>query len=256
MISNSDSFLSEKYSLNQLSKAIKELINFKNSLKKKEKRKIKEKIYIIKNDFIRYLSNKLKIDFNQNLEEIEDGFTEIINNKIIKEEIDLKKIKLINEVEEIESDNFEIVNENFLQLLGVNEKILEDKGIIFKKIKNEKQQIIFKDKTKLNILIKGNKKILHVIESPTISKNDNNSFKEKPSLLKEKISEDNNNEDVKYSSFKIEHSAVHSSIRNEIENLNEDNYVNNEGILKNIIYILYKFIYKGTFIFKIKKSFS
>lgn len=158
---NSDSYssLSEKYSQNQLKEAIYSLFKFKESLKKKEKKE-NEKIYIINNYIIEFLSKKFDIDFNKNLEEKETGFTEI-NKKEIKnkEKIDLNKIKVISNAEEIENDNFEIVNETFLLHLGLDEKFMIDKDINFKIISDKKQQILFKnDGTKMNIFIKKIKK--------------------------------------------------------------------------------------------------
>lgn len=81
---NSDSYssLSEKYSQNQLKEAIYSLFKFKESLKKKEKKE-NEKIYIINNYIIEFLSKKFDIDFNKNLEEKKTGFTEI-NKKEMK----------------------------------------------------------------------------------------------------------------------------------------------------------------------------
>ena len=188
---NSDSSLSEKQ--NKLKEAKYIFFKFKESLKKKEKNE-NEKTYIINKDTIEYLSKKLNIDFDKISEE-EITYKKEIKNK---ETVDSKKIKLISDAEEIENDKFEIVNEKFLLLLGVDEKFLKNKDIIFNIISDKKQQILFKNGgTILNIFIKKNKKILHFIEGPTIEKNNNNDKINGNNDNNEDIKNIDNNEDIK-----------------------------------------------------------
>ena len=161
--------LNFEYNPEKIYEATKKYIEFKQLLKAN----YKSKVYLIENNIFEYLSNeydKYKPEGDLKFELKKED----IRNKIISE-----KIKIIENAEEIESNNLEIITEDILISIGINKKYFSDKDINLKVLSDTIQQIIFKDKSKLNISFYDNKKHLNIIESPIDYKESNENKKGK-----------------------------------------------------------------------------
>ena len=161
--------LNFEYNPDKIYEATKKYIEFKQLLKTN----YKGKAYLIENNIFEYLSSQYNnakpgSDMKNELKK------EDIKNKIISE-----KIKIIENVEDIESNSLEIITQDILISLGIDKKYCLDKEVNLKVLSDTIQQIIFKDKSKLNISFYDNKKNLNIIESPIDYKESNEDKKDK-----------------------------------------------------------------------------
>ena len=121
---------------------------------------------------------KSKIEeFRKYLEEKNKGF-QLKNAYLISiwDKFDYKKkinnnqknIKFISKLSEIENEKIYVIDEKILHDLGYKKEVMSKYELTFMKISDKIQQIIFKNKSKLNI---KNNKILQFIESPNPTNN-------------------------------------------------------------------------------------
>jgi len=233
--------LNFEYNPDKIYEATIKYVEFKQLLKAD----YKSKVYLIENNIFEYLSNeydKYKLEGDLKLELKKEN----IKNKIISE-----KIKIIENIEDIESNNLEIITNDILISIGINTKFFSDKDLDLKVLSDTIQQIIFKDKSKLNISFYDNKKHLNIIESPIDYKesNENNKGKKTDSITDIKISTNSinfnqtkNNENhlnekkvkgyenmnINITSNKKSNENINRNNQNKIENINNDKLSNNE----------------------------
>ena len=95
----------------------------------------------------------------------------------IKNNKKINNIKFITKLSEIEDQNIEIVNYEILSNLNYTKEQISEYELSFMKISDKINQIIFKDKSKLNII---NNKKLQFIEAPNPAiKFENNKYNSK-----------------------------------------------------------------------------
>ena len=258
--------LNFEYNPDKVYEATKKYVEFKQLLKAN----YKSKVFLIENNIFENLSNEY--DKFKSGDDLKNELKkEDIKNKIISE-----KIKIIENVEDIESNNLEIITNDILIILGINKKYFSDKDVNLKVLSDTIQQIIFKDKSKLNISFYDNKKHLNIIESPidykeskesnenkkgkiadsiTDIKQSTNSINFNPRNIKEnnlneKIDnkplvndKENININLKMISIKKSNESTNRNQLNKIENVNNDKLSNNE-ISEN--YNLFDHIYNNS----------
>ena len=182
---NNSSLFSNKSE--NLYNAIKNYIDFRQECKNNAK--VYHKVYLIKSKLFESLNKKLGVKIEDyNIYKNKEKFMEILEGIPIN-------IFPINNLKDLLHNipNFKIVNEKTIENLDANDKKDNYNCVDYKVISAQKQQIIFKDGSKLKITIKDdNKTIYNVVERPYNGyKIDNNDKKSNGSSVKEK--EDNNN---------------------------------------------------------------
>ena len=125
------------------------------------------------------IKSKLE-EFKKHLEEKNKGF-QLKNAYLISicDKFDNNKninniqnnIKFISKLSEIENEKIYVIDEKILHNLGYTKEVMSKYELTFMKISDKIQQIIFKNKSKLNI---KNDKILQFIESPNPTNNIDN----------------------------------------------------------------------------------
>ena len=182
---NNSSLFSNKSE--NLYNAIKNYIDFRQECKNNAK--VYHKVYLIKSILFESLNKKLGVKIEDyNIYKNKEKFMEILEGIPIN-------IFPINNLKDLLHNipNFKIVNEKTIENLDVNDKKDNYNCVDYKVISAQKQQIIFKDGSKLKITIKDdNKTIYNVVERPYNGyKIDNNDKLSNGSSVKEK--EGNNN---------------------------------------------------------------
>ena len=114
---------------------------------------IDEHIYLVETDFFQ----KLRENFSINLSDVENLNVDIMNSKIEKFPNNLRfpLIKIIENQDEIKTPNIELITEKILELLKflkLDEIKYIDKNVEFKKLQDEKIELVFKNGTKITII--------------------------------------------------------------------------------------------------------
>ena len=115
--------------------------------------KIDENIYLVETDFFQKLCENFSINLN-NIENLND---DILNSEIKKFPNNLRfpLIKIIENQDEIKTPNIELITEKILELLKflkLDEIKYIDKNVEFKKLQDEKIELVFKNGTKITII--------------------------------------------------------------------------------------------------------
>ena len=115
--------------------------------------KIDENIYLVETDFFQ----KLCENFSINLSDVENLNIDIVNSEIEKFPNNLRfpRIKIIENQDEIKTPNIELITEKILELLKflkLDEIKYIDKNVEFKKLQDEKIELVFKNGTKITII--------------------------------------------------------------------------------------------------------
>ena len=147
-----------------ISEAIFYLIEFKNRIKNVKKGKFKA--YLVISDLFDFIKERLNIDFNNyelnnNNKKDKYYFSPKLNN--------LKKcaVEVMESLTNMKEFKFEIVDEKFIKKF-LKFKDYNEKHIIYNKISETEQQIIFKDNSSIKISIENQKQHLRVFEPPII----------------------------------------------------------------------------------------
>ena len=147
-----------------ISEAIFYLIEFKNRIKNVKKGKFKA--YLVISDLFDFIKERLNIDFNNyelnnNNKKDKYYFSPKLNN--------LKKcaVEVMESLTNMKEFKFEIVDEKFIKKF-LKFKDYNEKHIIYNKISENEQQIIFKDNSSIKISIENQKQHLRVFEPPII----------------------------------------------------------------------------------------
>ena len=114
---------------------------------------IDEHIYLVETDFFQ----KLRENFSINLSDVENLNVDIMNSKIEKFPNNLRfpLIKIIENQDEIKTPNIELITEKILELLKflkLDEIKYIDKNVEFKKLQDEKIELVFKNGTRITII--------------------------------------------------------------------------------------------------------
>ena len=134
---------------------------------------------------------RIKIkEFKKSLEKEQNGFhskniylISINNNNYFYNNIQ-KNIKFISKLSEIEDQNIDIVDGEILKNIGYTKEQLSRYELSFMKISDNINQLIFKNKSKLNII---NNKQLQFIEAPNptiIFENNKSNYKNRDTLYR------------------------------------------------------------------------
>ena len=112
--------------------------------------KIDEHIYLVETDFFQ----KLCENFSINLSDVENLNIDIVNSEIEKFPNNLRfpLIKIIENQDEIKTPNIELITEKILELLKLDKFEYIDKKVEFKKLQDEKIELVFKNGTKITII--------------------------------------------------------------------------------------------------------
>ena len=185
--------------------------------------KIDENIYLVETDFFQKLCENFSINLN-NIENLND---DILNSEIKKFPNNLRfpLIKIIENQDEIKTPNIELITEKILELLKflkLDEIKYIDKNVEFKKLQDEKIELVFKNGTKITIIYTKEKIPFKV------NNNENYNLKNKDHLSNQNnvIANQNpiiynsslNNEILKYENFYLYYSQLFNDLK-ELDNL-------------------------------------
>ena len=111
---------------------------------------IDEHIYLVETDFFQ----KLRENFSINLSDVENLNIDIVNSEIEKFPNNLRfpRIKIIENQDEIKTPDIELITEKILELLNMKKFKYIDKNVEFKKLQDEKIELVFKNGTKITII--------------------------------------------------------------------------------------------------------
>lgn len=220
MLNEKNSRNESKLSSKNISEAIFYLIEFKNLIKNIKNGSFKA--YLVKKDFFKILSEKLEIDFdNYDLTNKDKYF---FSEKLC--DLNFLEIKIFCNLDCFE-DDFEIINDKVIKKL-TEFKNYYNKDMIFNKISETQQEIIFKDLSKIKISIKNKQKKIYIFDSPIYKGiKDKNSEKKVDKKYYDESSNSfnllNNNK------IKRNNSLQRSSSQYQIEFIKNGNYVYNKG---------------------------
>ena len=112
--------------------------------------KIDENIYLVETDFFQKLCENFSINLN-NIENLND---DILNSEIKKFPNNLRfpLIKIIENQDQIKTPNIELITEKILELLKFEKLKYIDKNVEFKKLQDEKIELVFKNGTRITII--------------------------------------------------------------------------------------------------------
>jgi hypothetical protein len=185
--------------------------------------KIDENIYLVETDFFQKLCENFSINLN-NIENLND---DILNSEIKKFPNNLRfpLIKIIENQDEIKTPNIELITEKILELLKflkLDEIKYIDKNVEFKKLQDEKIELVFKNGTKITIIYTKEKIPFKV------NNNENYNLKNKDHLSNQNnvIANQNpiiynsslNNAIFKYENFYLYYSQLFNDLK-ELDNL-------------------------------------
>ena len=149
---SSDQLTLEDLELDELKNINSEYIKLHKQISNKNT-KIDEHIYLVETDFFQKLCENFSINLN-NIENLND---DILNSEIKKFPNNLRfpLIKIIENQDEIKTPNIELITEKILELLKflkLDEIKYIDKNVEFKKLQDEKIELVFKNGTKITII--------------------------------------------------------------------------------------------------------
>ena len=185
--------------------------------------KIDENIYLVETDFFQKLCENFSINLN-NIENLND---DILNSEIKKFPNNLRfpLIKIIENQDEIKTPNIELITEKILELLKflkLDEIKYIDKNVEFKKLQDEKIELVFKNGTRITIIYTKEKIPFKV------NNNENYNLKNKDHLSNQNnvIANQNpiiynsslNNAILKYENFYLYYSQLFNDLK-ELDNL-------------------------------------
>ena len=182
--------------------------------------KIDEHIYLVETDFFQ----KLCENFSINLSDVENLNIDIVNSEIEKFPNNLRfpRIKIIENQDEIKTPDIELITEKILELLNLKKFKYIDKNVEFKKLQNEKIELVFKNGTRITIIYTKEKIPFKV------NNNENYNLKNKDHLSNQNnvIANQNpiiynsslNNEILKYENFYLYYSQLFNDLK-ELDNL-------------------------------------
>ena len=146
---SSDQLTLEDLELDELKNINSEYIKLHKQISNKNT-KIDEHIYLVETDFFQ----KLRENFSINLSDVENLNVDIVNSKIEKFPNNLRfpLIKIIENQDEIKTPDIELITEKILELLNMKKFKYIDKNVEFKKLQDEKIELVFKNGTKITII--------------------------------------------------------------------------------------------------------
>ena len=146
---SSDQLILEDLELDKLKNIRSDYIKLHKQISNKNT-KIDENIYLVETDFFQ----KLCENFSINLSDVENLNVDIVNSKIEKFPNNLRfpLIKIIENKDEIKTPNIELITEKILELLNLKKFKYIDKNVEFKKLQDEKIELVFKNGTKITII--------------------------------------------------------------------------------------------------------
>ena len=187
--------------------------------------KIDENIYLVETDFFQKLCENFSINLN-NIENLND---DIVNSEIEKFPNNLRfpLIKIIENQDEIKTPNIELITEKILELLKflkLDEIKYIDKNVEFKKLQDEKIELVFKNGTKITIIytkekipfkVDNNEKY-NLKNKDHLSNQNNVIANQNPIIYNSSL----NNAILKYENFYLYYSQLFDDLK-ELDNLNQ-----------------------------------
>ena len=185
--------------------------------------KIDENIYLVETDFFQ----KLCENFSINLSDVENLNIDIVNSEIEKFPNNLRfpRIKIIENQDEIKTPNIELITEKILELLKflkLDEIKYIDKNVEFKKLQDEKIELVFKNGTKITIIytkekipfkVDNNEKY-NLKNKDNLSNQNNVIANQNPIIYNSSL----NNAILKYENFYLYYSQLFNDLK-ELDNL-------------------------------------
>ena len=146
---SSDQLTLEDLELDELKNINSEYIKLHKQISNKNT-KIDEHIYLVETDFFQ----KLCENFSINLSDVENLNIDIVNSEIenFPNNLRFPRIKIIENQDEIKTPDIELITEKILELLKLDEIKYIDKNVEFKKLQDEKIELVFKNGTKITII--------------------------------------------------------------------------------------------------------
>ena len=146
---SSDQLTLEDLELDELKNINSEYIKLHKQISNKNT-KIDEHIYLVETDFFQ----KLCENFSINLSDVENLNIDIVNSEIEKFPNNLRfpRIKIIENQDEIKTPDIELITEKILELLNLKKFKYIDKNVEFKKLQDEKIELVFKNGTRITII--------------------------------------------------------------------------------------------------------
>jgi len=218
---SSDQLTLEDLELDELKNINSEYIKLHKQISNKNT-KIDEHIYLVETDFFQ----KLCENFSINLSDVENLNIDIVNSEIenFPNNLRFPRIKIIENQDEIKTPDIELITEKILELLNMKKFKYIDKNVEFKKLQDEKIELVFKNGTKITIIYTKEKIPFKV------NNNENYNLKNKDHLSNQNnvIANQNpiiynnnsslNNAILKYENFYLYYSQLFNDLK-ELDNL-------------------------------------
>ena len=179
---------------------------------------IDEHIYLVETDFFQ----KLCENFSINLSDVENLNIDIVNSEIEKFPNNLRfpLIKIIENQDEIKTPDIELITEKILELLNMKKFKYIDKNVEFKKLQDEKIELVFKNGTKITIIytkekipfkVDNNEKyIIYNLKNKDHLSNQNNVIANQNQII---YNSSLNNANFKYENFYLYYSQLFNDLK-------------------------------------------